>query len=134
MSDIGITGSRKGMTHAQYLRLEEVLADNASPFGNTLRHGDCIGVDEEAHEVAKRLGYDVVIYPPTNPRLRAFCAGLLMPAKPYLERNKDIVLDCELLIAIPREGSKGTLQCYGYATKRGRSRLLITEDGKVIRS
>ncbi|HEY8864588.1 MAG TPA: hypothetical protein VIO37_10510 [Candidatus Dormibacteraeota bacterium] len=52
----------------------------------------------------------IVIHPPDNGRLRAFrgkegssAEVEIRPVKPYLERDRDIVADVELLIACPGE-------------------------------
>lgn len=143
MFKVGITGSRDGMTMYQRDTLTIILATR--PFTDTtpsLHHGDCAGVDEQAHAIAVKLGYHIYVYPPENDSYRAYCVNMFEPSigvaivmepKPYLARNKDIVNACEHLIVVPdsavernRSGTWSTLQ---YAEKIGRQFTIITPDG-----
>src|SRR5689334_75878 len=62
---IGFTGTRHGMTPAQERTLHGMLAARQ---GAPLHHGDCIGADAQAHELASLLGHRVTIHPPNNNR------------------------------------------------------------------
>ena len=79
---IGFTGTREGMTDRQKTALRELLA---SYPGAILHHGDAIGADAEAHDIAVALGCAVVIHPPENERQRAFkpAAGSVTQALSY---------------------------------------------------
>lgn len=91
MSSIGFTGTRRGMTEAQKATLRSWLRRTAPSF---FHHGDCVGSDAEANQIAADLGIEIIIHPPKNPKLRAFCSkGVVqvLPAKDYLPRNRDIV-------------------------------------------
>lgn len=90
-------------------------------------HGDCIGADRIAATLAHNLGYTIIAHPPENPKARAFFApptGVILPTKPYLERNRDIVDACDLLLAMPRDSEEelrsGTWAAIRYARKIGR--------------
>lgn len=101
-----------------------------------LRHGDCKGADEDAHEIALDLGIVIGVHPPTNPKLRAWCEGAqLFDEKPYRERNRDIVDECRVLIATPKsrveEKYSGTWSTVHYATSVGRPVRIIYPDGEV---
>ena len=50
-------------------------------------------------------GVAVIIHPPEDPKLRAFCKGAerTEPERPYLVRNHIIVDRCEMLLAAPKE-------------------------------
>lgn len=88
---VGFTGTRRGMTEAQKNTLRDWLRHTAPLF---FHHGDCIGADQQAHEIAANLGIDIVLHPPLNPKYRAFCSkGVVQtfPEKEYLVRNVDIV-------------------------------------------
>ena len=82
-------------------------------------HGDCVGADEQAHELARFLGYRVTIFPPLNETKRAFCnAHETRPAKEYLERDRDIVDECDILLAAiqyPIKPRSGSWYTYRYA-------------------
>lgn len=107
---IGITGTKHGATEPQATVLEaliQVLAPDA------LHHGDCVGVDEAAHYMALRanVGY-IYIHPPKNPKYRAFCSWPSvdssistvvesLPEREYLQRNREIISNVEMLLAVP---------------------------------
>jgi hypothetical protein len=104
---VGFTGSRHGMSAEQFDSFVSLIATlDITEF----HHGDCIGADAEAHgAVVRRFPKaKIVLHPPRDPILRAFKKGTILPAKDYLERNKDIVDACELLIAVPLEISEAT--------------------------
>ncbi len=123
---IGFTGTQIGMSQRQKDRLRWVIAD-ASEF----HHGDCIGADAEAHEIALGLGLKIVIHPPLLESKRAFCKGAfqVLDPKEYLDRNRDIVDCCQILIAAPRnmkeELRSGTWSTIRYAKKTKKPGLVL---------
>lgn len=85
----GFSGTQNGMTFPQKRTLALIFTELEI---TELHHGDCIGADEEAHEIALSMGIRIVIHPPTDPKKRAFCrAHEMREPKPYLDRNHDIV-------------------------------------------
>src|SRR2546421_1503 len=56
-------------------------------------HGDCIGVDAFAHDVAYDLGYYIFVHPPSDPKFRAFKGARsdprikILEPRYYLDRN-----------------------------------------------
>lgn len=95
---VGFTGTRRGMTTRQREELNAIL-----PEGCWFHHGDCVGADAQAHEVARQKGCAIVIHPCTLTSQRAFCVGadrILTPKRP-LVRNRDIVEAVDWLIAAP---------------------------------
>jgi hypothetical protein len=117
---IGFTGSRAGLTSSQ----RELLTNSLQELKHTymyFHHGDCVGADEEANDIAKKIGYYIVIHPPTNPKQRAYCPisefCTILPSKPYLKRNQEIVLASSILIAAP-SSSKEQLRSGTWATVR----------------
>jgi hypothetical protein len=136
MATIGFTGTQKGMTDAQKETLRRLLDGGAGEF----HHGDCIGADSEAHDIAQECGYATIIHPPTNPSKRAWCEvpkHMMRPEKPYLARNQDIVRESASLIAAPlqaeEEPRSGTWSTVRFARKLGKPVFLILPDGKVVR-
>lgn len=124
---IGVTGSERGMTDKQF----DWLRDNLIDLGATeLHHGDCVGVDSVAHDLASELRLRVVVHPPTIPDKRAYCVGpnvLHLPTKPYLIRNHDIVDACGTLLALPDGPERlrsGTWATVRYARRVGRPVLI----------
>lgn len=126
MTSIGFTGTRLGMSPNQKEWLREYLTKHPCEF----HHGDCIGSDEQAHIIAKNADCEIHIHPPIDDIFRAYCAGgTIHPKKEYLERNRDIVDSCHILIACPRshieEQCSGTWATVRYARKIGRSINII---------
>jgi hypothetical protein len=132
---IGFTGTRLGMSQAQKDILFRVLQYHNGMF----HHGDCVGADAEAHDmVFERLPYIVHIHPPIDPKLRAWRNGHTMhEPKHYYERNKDIVGQCDYLLAFPKSKTKtsgGTWYTIHYAMKVGRPFTIIMPDGEIGQS
>lgn len=126
---IGFTGTQNGMTVAQLDAVEQRLIDLWED-GSEFHHGDCVGADAQAAELARALGYRLIGHPPLNPHKRAWVQSHTnVKMKPYLDRNHDIVDDCEHLIAAP--GQQFEILCSGtwatvrYARKVGRPVSLI---------
>ena len=143
MSDrlhVGFTGTREGMSPGQRHNLMLILEGAYKSRGSTgavLHHGDCVGADAEAHELAQSLGLAVVIHPPTNPKARAYCQGAERwhQELDYLVRNHEIVRCSDLLVAAPagvevhRSGTWATVR---YARKTGDRILVLEREGDVI--
>lgn len=131
---VGFTGTRHGATPAQLDMLCRLLKE----LGATeLHHGDCVGADAEAHQIAKTLGLDVIIHPgpEDNAALRAFCQGATLTHEPkkHLERNRCIVECTDTLIGCPEEDAE---QQYGgtwYTIRYARNLLRPYNRHKVPR-
>lgn len=118
---IGFTGTQQGMTPAQKTILKKYLQkyfDNSENI-DLLHHGDCIGADAEAHDIAYKIGYLIYIHPPDKEIKRAYKknAYFTYDKKPYLQRNHDIVNECDVLIACPKN-NKEELRSGTWATIR----------------
>lgn len=128
----GFTGTRYGMTTAQRGALMVFLSGGSGEF----HHGDCMGADAEAHDIAYDLGYVIVGHPPSTGGWRAGknCT-VLLPEKPYLARNRDIVDATIALIAAPQlsdeQSRGGTWSTVRYARKRGKPVVIIHPDGII---
>jgi hypothetical protein len=134
---IGFTGTRSGMTAYQQAEVRDLLAHGWSEIilpATMVHHGDCVGADAEFHTIARGLGVAIVIHPPTDAKLRAFCTGAfeVRERKPYLERNKAIVEQTAFLIAAPKEPNEpragrgqGTWSTVRYARALGRPHIVI---------
>lgn len=127
---IGFTGTQEGMSDRQ----KEALAFDLSIRSSWLivfHHGDCVGADEEAHLIARYIGAYIVIHPPIDPRLRAFCEGdEIREPKPYIPRNHDIVDESRLLLAAPllpehEQPRSGTWATWRYAREKKVERILL---------
>jgi hypothetical protein len=110
-------------------------------MNDTMNFSNCIqfgGVDEHAHKIVRSVSKcRVIIHPPTISTKRAFCKGdILLAEKPYLDRNKDIVLASNLLIATPLEFEEqirsGTWSTVRFARKRMIGNIVIDPNGNVV--
>jgi len=131
----GMTGTRKGMTDGQRLVFLHALSKH--PKLDHLVHGDCVGADADAHQVARLLDHTVTVRPCTLTDQRAFCeADHEHPARKPLGRNADIVNEVEVMFAFPsgykelKRGS-GTWAAIRYARKAGKLLYVIYPDGTV---
>ncbi len=133
---IGFTGTQEGMTQEQLNVLEFVLKRSQEEY-DELHHGDCIGADGQAHEMAQLVGIKVIIHPPIEKAKRAWKPGAyqVLRPKPYLQRNHDIVDACDMLIATPRTKEEvlrsGTWATIRYAHKQHKDIAIILPDGTI---
>ena len=102
--NVGFTGSRNGMTPEQkeeFVSVMEFLKIDLTAA--VFHHGDCVGADAEAHDIAKEMGFVIVIHPPESVQHRAWSTGadLIVEEKTYLARNRDIVINSDILIGTP---------------------------------
>lgn len=128
----GFTGTRQGMTDRQLAALRELIHNHDLI---ELHHGDCVGADAQAHEIAMEDCKDVVIHPPSDPKARAYCTNTrrlprvtFLAEKHYLDRNLDIVTDTSLLIAAPlslNEQSGGTWGTIRMAREKGKPVIIL---------
>lgn len=124
--NIGITGRRDGCNDKQLTDLKNLL--NQYKFLNRegdvyLHHGDCIGVDTEAHDIGRELGFNIIIHPPIKDDCRAFNKShFIHEEKTYFKRNRYIVDSCDIVIGVPPTnydvGKGGTWYTINYAIKR----------------
>lgn len=137
---IGFTGTQLGTTQAQRFTLMGIM----HPLREVeFHHGDCIGADFEAHNLAVMHIWDIVIHPPLNPVKRAFSEKrgsfslgkiTVFEPKDYIPRNHDIVDDTDMLIATPKEFEEqlrsGTWATVRYARKQHKKIIIIYPDGR----
>ena len=97
---IGFVGSRHGGTDYQKELLVELLKAIEPAEAH---HGDRVGADEQFHLICEEMDIPVILHPPKHDELRAFCEGYKFSHEPknYISRNKDIVNETDLLIAVP---------------------------------
>jgi len=156
---IGFTGTHKGMTEAQKVTVRNLLLiqkeESTKLLGvlhrDEFHHGDCIGADAQANDIAWEVGYDITIHPPTIIKNRFFCkAGpppkgissigilqkfVVLPEKAYFVRDKDIVNAAERIIATPagfqEELRSGTWTTIRYARKKKIQITIVWPDGSI---
>ena len=125
---VGFTGTQIGMSEDQINQLTSLLIRlNPSWF----HHGDCIGADAEAHEVALKLGIKIAIHPPRDNKKRAYCKGWKKRyyPEPYLDRDRLIVKETDLLIGAPKSNTEeirsGTWYTIRYARRIQKPMLIL---------
>lgn len=145
--NIGFTGTRRGLSEAQWHWLKRIIRERifrGSPCdSHTFHHGCCVGADAQAHGIVRDITKDGFIriakigHPPLDTRHKSTIRDYedLRPPAPYLDRNHDIVDECDLLIACPHgpeemRGS-GTWATVRYARKQLRPIVFIWPDGSV---
>lgn len=131
---LAFTGSRRGMTAPQQDAFLDYLRKS---HPRVLHHGDAIGADADAHEIAAAQGVEIHVHPGPDVTQRSFChGGVVHPPKAFMDRNRDIVNASDRLVAAPAtpehetKGS-GTWRTVRYARSLGRSITIIWPDGSV---
>lgn len=137
---VGFTGTRQGTTCEQHKALADWFKANAAEV-EEFHHGCCLGADAEAAEVATSFGRPVVHGHPSNSgswtnRAALYDADVKYPKKPPLDRNKDIVDACDLLLACPKDDDEGrvlggTGHTIRYARKQRKPVIIFWPDGRV---
>lgn len=140
---VGFTGTSKGMTEEQAEKLRAALSD---PSVTEFHHGACVGSDEHAAEIAHDVvAGDTVAHPghpsknPDDLSMRSQKAidasDVVLPAKAYYPRDRDIVAACDLLIATPVSNPPpifgGTTYTTSEALRKGKRVMMIWPDGSV---
>lgn len=128
---IGFSGSRQGMSATQKDILFNLLKDKAGEF----HHGNCIGADSEAHDMATVLNYKVCIHDPLNQgsNWAGKRGALHYPPMPYKVRNKNIVEKTAVLFACPLafDGKGGTWNAIEWAKRLKRQFYIILPNGDI---
>lgn len=151
---LGYTGTQNGMNSFQ--KAEFILLLNRY-MPTAFHHGDCIGADAQAHFLFldwhcehDTISRRIVVHTPVLKGKIAWCgvvakypvgmaAKLLACAnpviilncepKPYLERNKDIVDESDVMIACPKEVEhtlrSGTWATIRYSWKQKKETIVI---------
>ena len=122
----GFTGSRFGLSNNQTNQIVDLLKNKDI----IVAHGDCVGADSVFHKICEKLNVKIIIHPPTDNKLRAFCKSeFIEKPLPYLKRNHNIVDFCDELIACPQSSQEvlrsGTWATIRYAKKSGKKVHII---------
>jgi len=137
---LGFTGTQIGMTPLQLLSVAQFIAHNQVTDSHS---GDCIGADKDFYDLItlanKNKNFQRICrfgHVPVNDSKRAFCAyDVERKALPYLDRNHNIVDECDFLIATPKEKEEqlrsGTWATIRYAKKTKKKGMIVFPDGSV---
>lgn len=132
---IGFTGTRKGMSDAQ---LEQVGLIVLEVKPRWVVHGGAVGADLQFHDLCHMMGISSEVWPARSdlPDWVVDSALEIKDVKPPLERNADIVNNCDLLIACPKgykeEHRSGTWATIRYARRSERRYAIVWPNGDVI--
>lgn len=137
--DIGFTGTQRGLTAEQksslwmVLRVITEIGIPVAPF----HHGDCIGADQEAFELASMEGYVTHAHPCNIIGKRAWTHSRYVEKElPPLERNQVIVDRSDILIACPSGKGEilrsGTWATVRRAQKKGIPIIFVYPDGLIV--
>jgi len=134
---IGITGSRYGMTEKQTIVLGHMFQAFEGLFDPVIiGHGDCVGVDAQAHDLAVSLGYRTEVFPPLEEISRAWKQGdILHDPEGYLKRDRAIVEWCDVLFGLPNKDTEifrsGTWYTIRYGLKEQERRSMEIEEREI---
>jgi hypothetical protein len=135
---VGVTGTRRGLSELQHEKAHGILYHMSRALGyRFLHHGDCVGADLELDKMAKLMSLKTICHPPVNNRYRANTVGhaLVMPCRPYLERNHDIVAEVEVMLAFPGEQQEvlrsGTWATIRWAASKAVTCMIVFPDGSI---
>jgi hypothetical protein len=128
---VGFTGTRLGMSRIQKERVRFKLTELKRLGFKWFHHGSCRGADYEAHCIAKELGFKIAVHPPLYKKEAVLLyseADYAYPDADYLERNRGIVNQTQLLIAAPHGPERkrsGTWYTIRYAREIARPQYLV---------
>ena len=140
MPKISMTGTRRQhkLTTVQLENFKNLMRQYKAQGYTHLNHGDCIGADAIAHDMAVELGLEIIIHPPDDSKYRAQCTGRhveIMPEKSYRARNQQIVNNGAVLLALSRSNTEltysGTWMTVRMARKKGIPIVICYPDGRV---
>lgn len=131
--DVGITGTRNGLSLEQE---RYALRDIPWSSIDALHSGDCIGVDEQLHNIAISVSVRSIGHPPIKNDMRAFCEfHIENKPKGYFHRNRNIVNSSEIMYGFPPTeddpGKGGTWYTINYSIKKGKKTIIVRPSGKV---
>lgn len=133
---IGFTGTRSGMSSSQL----ETLRWTLRALINTYKvkgaiHGGCVGSDEQFHGMCHDMRMPIAVYfghPKGNPSDVSMVGELWggyknMGRHPYLDRNRKIVDNSNIILAAPLNYSKvgGTWYTIDYARNGDKKDVII---------
>ena len=134
MNAIGFTGTRRGLTDAQREQVERLRHYKPEHF----LHGACAGANRDAAFIAMQCGTHVSSYPGDASQERwSIERGLTTHmVRTYKDRNRIIVLHCDLLIACPSGMSEqflagGTWMMIRMARKLKKRHIIVWPDGTL---
>lgn len=140
---LGFTGTRNPLSQAQMRWLYTFLDDVVEEGQVTeVHHGACVGADLEMHLGCLERGIPLVVHPPVKTNFLAVqcitpTPGVtILPAKPYLNRDRDIVAAADGVLGMPAKSETdggGTWYTLNYAMRVLTPVSIVHPDGRVER-
>jgi hypothetical protein len=143
VTSVGVSGTRENMTAEQQHAFFDLILQQLRNGATELHHGACTGADAFAHfHMISQAGVITHVHPPADKKCSA--ENSLMrhsrridhEAKPYAERNDDIVRSIDVLVAAPQYPEKdprskrsGTWQTIRKAHAAGKPVFIADADG-----
>ena len=139
---IGVTGTRNGMSEIQENKFKTILTNGIKflyppLLSDEFHHGDCVGADVQAAQIAKNIGYRIICHPPIVTELRGyFLSDDYRPPLTYFQRNRNIVDEIDFLFVLPMDNEPkekgGTWYTFNYALRRNKPVMIIYPEGNSV--
>lgn len=132
---VGFTGTQLGMTGQQLEAFRLKLIELAC---TEFHHGDCIGADAQAWEIARSLELRTICHPPKREIKRAntYPNDETRAPHDYLVRNRHIVEESDFLVACPAQMTEqlrsGTWATIREARRQGKVVYVILPNGTEV--
>ena len=133
-------GSQKGLTDRQYKYITNKITALSKDTIKEFRHCDTIGI-EEIHELilTEGLAESIVLYPPCNTEIRAFCAAtnkvIIKEEMTISQGLRQMCVDTDVMIIAPSQTdteNNGPYIAKELAKKLNVKKIYtITYDGKI---
>jgi hypothetical protein len=146
ITSIGVTGTREKLMAAQEHNFFDLLIRGVRRGATEVHHGACTGLDQFTHHHMSTQLVITHVHPPTDKKFSAESVLLRHPrrvdheAKPYGERNQDIVDEADVLFGAPKfpedhpqSKRSGTWQTIRKADAAGKLVLYADGNGDVYR-
>lgn len=137
---IGFLGTLREFTQVQ----RDLFIDTIIKFGvvEEFHHGDCVGSDENAHNIIRLIAPDceICVHPPVREMHRAYCEGDVdFVQMDYIARNQEIVDFSDVVVACihefikgqARSGANDPWRAIEYAKSQKIHTIIINNEGKV---
>jgi hypothetical protein len=130
--EVGFTGTQRGLTVVQYAVLSHFLAELRP---TALHHGDCVGADATADDLAARLSIKREAHPGLDKHghspKRAYCAAeVIHEPLLYMERN-GIIAQHPLIVCPGEYIEQQRSGTWATFRRRRQGAWVITPDGNV---
>lgn len=140
MTPIGFTGTSTRITWKQFHKIKDLFLEEMVRGPFELHHGDCVGADMVAHQIAVGLGCRIVLYPGVyhngrpNDKAAGNTGNVVHPPMTMFARNRRIVDSTQRLIGVVKDSAEsagGTWYTIKYARSKKKPITIIWPDGST---